>query len=342
MNDTAPAIAPRPPPAAPGEPVHVLLLTAHAEAVRRQYVDGLRAAFPRLAVESADDPARVDGSISDVQVLVTQGGSLTDTVLARARKLRWIHALTSGTDGIDDLPSLRPDVLLTSTRGIHGAAVSEAALLAMLALSRDFPRCCANQQRQAWQRGTPRLLEGKTVGIFGVGLIGSALAPRCRALGMRVLGVDRTRREAPGVERIVAWRDAATVLPELDFVVLLVPSAPATRGLVDADFLAALKPGAFLVNLGRGDVVDEAALVRALAARRLAGAALDVFRQEPLPPGHPFWSLDNVIVTPHLGGAFDEYPRRALPILAENMRRFLAGDTAHLINVVHPRERPAA
>ena len=254
---------------------------------------------------------------------------------AEAPHLKWIHALTTGTDGIDDLPSLRPDVLLTSTRGIHGASMSEAALMAMLAMSRDFPRAVRNQDRHVWERWPARLLEGRTVGIVGVGLIGAALAPKCKALGMTVVGVDPVQRSVPGVDRMVAWEQIGQVIGELDFVVLFVPSSASTRGIVNRELLAAMKPTAFLVNLGRGEVIDDEALIRTLREGGIAGAALDVFRAEPLAPDHPYWSLENVIITPHLGGAFDEYPDRALPIIRENMRRFLAGDTANMINLVN-------
>lgn len=312
----------------------VLILMNHPEHIRKQYYDGIQATFPELTVNLVDHHSKVGPHIASAKVLLTYGVSMADHVLSEATHLRWIHALTTGTDGIDDLPSLRPEVLLTSTRGIHGAPVSEAALMAMLALNRDFPRAIRNQNRRVWERWPAGLLEGKTVGIFGVGAIGAALAPKCKALGMTVVGVNRTQRSVTGVDRMVAWDQVPQVIGDLDFVVLFVPSSPDTRGIINVDFLEAMKPTAYLINLGRGDVLDDEALIRILKEGRIAGAALDVFREEPLPRDHPFWSLKNIIITPHLGGAFDEYPRRALPIIQENMRRFLAGDTDNMINVV--------
>jgi phosphoglycerate dehydrogenase-like enzyme len=137
------------------------------------------------------------------------------------------------------------------------------------------------------------------------------------------------------VDRMVAWDEVLPVIGDLDFVILLIPSSSSTRGIVNLELLTAMKPTAYLINLGRGDVLDDEALIRVLKEERIAGAALDVFREEPLPQDHPFWSLKNIIITPHLGGAFDEYPKRALPIIQENMRRFLAGDTKNMINVVN-------
>ena len=312
----------------------VLILMSQPERARKQYYDGIRTQFPGFTVNVVDHHSKVGPHIASANVLLTYGTSMADHVLSEAPHLGWIHALTTGTDGIDDLPSLRPEVVLTSTRGIHGAPVSEAALMAMLALNRDFPRAVRNQDRRTWERWPARLLEAKTVGIFGVGVIGAMLAPKCKALGMTVVGVNRTQRSVTGVDRMVAWDQVPQVIGDLDFVVLFVPSSPGTRGIINVDFLEAMKPTAYLINLGRGDVLDDEALIRFLKDGRIAGAALDVFREEPLPQNHPFWSLDNIIVTPHLGGAFDEYPARALPIIQENMRRFLAGDTNSMINVV--------
>jgi len=312
----------------------VLVMTEHPEHVRKQYCDGLRAAFPALTVHTVDHPSKAGPYIASAQVLLTYGMSMTDQVLREAIHLRWIHAITTGTDGIDNLPSLRPEVLLTSTRGIHGAPMSEAALMAMLALNRDFPRALRNRERRAWERWPARLLEGKTVGIFGVGLIGAALAPKCKALGMKVIGVDPIRASAPGVDTMVPWDEVLQVIGELDFVVLFVPSSAGNRGIINFDLLAAMKPTSYLINLGRGDVLDDEALIRILNEGRIAGAALDVFDEEPLPEDHPFWRFENIIITPHLGGMFDEYPRRALPIIEENMRCFLAGDTKNMINLV--------
>lgn len=312
----------------------LLILLTQPEPIRRVYYDRLRASFPELAIHVADHHTRVGPYIGSADVLLTYGSMMADHVLAEAPRLKWIQALTTGTDGIDNLPSLRPEVLLTSTRGIHGPPVSEAALMAMLALSRNLPRSVHNQDRRVWERHTATLLEGKTVGIFGVGAIGAALAPKCKALGMTVIGIDPARPEVAGVDRMAGWDEVMRVLPELDYAVLFIPSSARTRGVFNGALLSAMKPTSFLVNLGRGDVIDDDALLEALREGRIAGAALDVFRKEPLAEDHPFWSMNNVIVTPHLGGVFDEYPVRALPIIEQNMRRFLAGDIENMINLI--------
>lgn len=313
---------------------NLLIVMSLPEPVRRQYVEGIRTVFPQLAIDVVDHHTKADPYIGTADILITAGSMITDQLLQGALRLQWIHAFTAGTDGIDDRPSLRRDVLLTSTRGIHGAPVSEAALMAMLALSRGFARTVRNQDRRVWERQHVTLLEGKSVGIFGIGAIGAVLAAKCRAMGMKVTGVGRRSGGPEGVDRMLAWDDGVQALGEFDHVVLLLPSTRDTRGIVGARFLCAMKASAFLINLGRGDVVVEESLIQALLDERIAGAALDVFAHEPLPEAHPFWSMPNVIVTPHLGGVFDEYPARALTIIERNLRLFLAGDGARMTNLV--------
>jgi phosphoglycerate dehydrogenase-like enzyme len=191
-----------------------------------------------------------------------------------------------------------------------------------------------NRNTRKWERYPSQLLKGKTVGIFGVGAIARSLAPKCKSFGMRVVGITSAVRRMEGFDRMVHRDELEAAVRELDFLVLLTPYTPETQGIVGARVLGAMKPSAFLVNLARGGIVDEEALIRALRERRLAGAALDVFATEPLPEDHPLWGMDNVIVTPHLGGFHDQYAEQALPTVVENFRKFLSGDTAHMLNVV--------
>jgi phosphoglycerate dehydrogenase-like enzyme len=259
---------------------------------------------------------------------------LKDDVFRDAPKLRWIQALGTGVDGITDQPSLFRDVVVTNIRGIHGAPVSEAALMSMLALSRDLPRGLRCQSERSWTRFPAKLLDSKTVGIFGVGLIAEALAPKCKAFNMTVVGFSSTRREVAGIDRMYLRDELIERAGELDYLVLLVPYADDTRLLIDARVFAAMKPTSYLVNLARGGVVDEDALIKALETGRLAGAALDVFQHEPLPPDHPLWTTKNVIITPHQGGFCDVYPQLALPTIEHNMACFLRGEFGGMVNVV--------
>lgn len=300
------------------------------------YAPLLRAKFPDLdvvAAASAEEGVRLAES---AEILI--GYMATDALLRTAKKLRWIQALGTGVDGFTNSRELRKDVLVSNTRGIQGAPVSEAVLAGMLALSRHLAGQVRNQDRRIWGDGwttshTPTLLQGKTVGILGVGLIAEALAPKCKAFGMTVIGVSR-RRDVPGFDEMHAREELLDVVPRFDYLVALVPGSPENNRIVDADVFAAMKPSAHFLNVARGSVVDEEALIEALQTGRIAGAALDVFAKEPLPQDSPLWSMENVLITPHRAGLSDVYTELSMPIIEENIRRFLAGDLDNMINLI--------
>lgn len=312
----------------------VLILLTLPENVRTRYYDHLTARFPEVTVNMVDHNTKVDPYIGSADVLITFGPMMADHVLAKAKNLKWIQALGTGVDGIVDQPSLRPEVLVTHMHGFHGAPVSEAAIMSMLALARGLPRSLRSQRERKWLRFPATLIKGKTVGLFGIGSIAQELAPRCEAMGMTVVGITSAKRPVAGIDRMFGRDELLTAVRDLDFLVLLTPYTPATRNIVNAAVFAAMKTGSFLINLARGGVVDEPALIEALKQGKLAGAALDVFAKEPLPEDHPFWGMDNVIITTHQGGFFDGYPDHALPVVEANLRRFLAGDLRNMVNIV--------
>jgi phosphoglycerate dehydrogenase-like enzyme len=204
----------------------------------------------------------------------------------------------------------------------------------MLAAAREMPRMLRQQQQYHWERYGSRLLYGKTVGILGIGAIAEVLGPVCRAFGMTVVGVSSAKRDVPGFDRMVHRKDLAKVIGEFDHFVILPPLTDETRNIVDAKMLAAMKPSAFLVNLARGGIVDEAALIEALQAKRIRGAAIDVFVKEPLPADHPFWAMENVILSPHIGAFNADYVSQVLPFVKENLTYYLAGHRERMVNVV--------
>jgi D-2-hydroxyacid dehydrogenase (NADP+) len=311
----------------------LILLTLTPE-LNNQYRDRLKAKFPGLQVDLVDHHSKVGPYIASADILLTFAPRLSDEVLRAGTKLKWVQALGTGVDNLIDRPVLRKDVIVTNIHGIHGAPVSEAAIGSMLALARDIPRALRAQGAREWARFPAKLLHNKTVGVFGIGAIAEELAPKCKAFGMRTIGVSSAPRAVAGFDRMVSSAELANVAGEFDFFVLLTPLTEKTRNSVDAKVLAAMKPTSFLVNLARGGVVDEAALVEALQARRIGGAALDVFNEEPLPADHPFWAMENVIITTHQGGFCDVYIDYALPTVEANMRCFLNGDIGGMINVV--------
>ncbi|MGH6741242.1 MAG: D-2-hydroxyacid dehydrogenase, partial [Bradyrhizobium sp.] len=300
-----------------------------------QYRQRFHRAFPDLAIDVVAARDKLGSALAEADVLLTFGQMMKNLNLDLndAAKLKWVQALGTGLDGITDQPSLKPGVTVTSLHGVHGAPVSEAAMAAMLALSRDLPGFVRAQDEHQWKRWPAKLLHNKTVGIIGIGVIAEALAPKCKVMGMNVVGVTSSPRQVAGFDSVHPMSQLFTVLPHLDYLVLLTPYSPTTHHLIDADAFAALKPTCYLVNLARGGVVDEDALVEALRAKKIAGAALDVFNQEPLPSDNPLWGFKNVIVTTHQGGFCDTYVDLAMPVLEHNMRCFLNGDIKAMMNV---------
>jgi D-2-hydroxyacid dehydrogenase (NADP+) len=313
---------------------NVLILLTLPEPVRSQYRDRLRRCFPEITIELVDHHSKTGPYIAAADALITFAPMLSSQVLESAKRLKWIQALGTGVDNLIDQAALRKDVIVTNVPGIHGAPVSEAALAAMLALARGLPRAIRAQDERQWRRFPAQLLHDKTVGIFGIGQIAEALAPKCKAFGMRVVGVTSAPRNIAGFDRMHRREELAQVVGDFDFLVLLTPLTAATRNSIDTKIFAAMKPTSYLINLARGGVVDEPALIEALNDKRLAGAALDVFSLEPLPVDHPFWSMPNVIITTHQGGFCDVYIDYALPTVETNMECFLKGDFNGMINVV--------
>ena len=254
---------------------------------------------------------------------------------ARAERLRLLQMSGAGLDALLPAPDLPEHVRVANARGIHGDYMSEFALAMILAFEKRLPLWIAHQRKREWQYHRTGSLRGKTVGILGLGAIGCEVARLCGALGMRAIGTRREPRDTPGVEAVFGPRDTDRVLEQCDFVVVLLPLTEETRGWLDARRLSRLPRHAVLINLARGGILDETALLDALRAGRLRGAALDVFAQEPLPRESPLWEAPNLILTPHVSGWFPDYSERVADILVENLERLERGDS--LRNAVDPR-----
>jgi phosphoglycerate dehydrogenase-like enzyme len=305
--------------------LNLLIFLTHPEPTRSGYERYLAPRHPELTIKTVgtrDDALR---HAAWADVLMCFGPQVRKDFFRHTPKLRWVHSLGTGTDGITDSPYLGKDVIVTATRGIHGEPISELAFLAMLAFARDFRRIERQREARRWERYPGTLLAGKTVGILGVGAIAEELAPRCKAFGMRVVGISRTKRPVAGFDATHSRAELAQAAAELDYFVLLLPLEDDSRNIVDARVLAAIRPTAYLINLARGGVLDEAALIAALAEKRLAGAHLDALATEPLPADSPLWTMPNVIVTPHIGGYYDDYPRDAARQFERNLTHFMAG-----------------
>ena len=240
------------------------------------------------------------------------------------KRVRWIHSLAAGVESLPFDLLRRTDVVVTNSRGLYADALGEFAIAAMLWFAKDLARLRDNQLARRWEPFTVERLEGKTVGVIGFGGIGQAIGRRATALGMNVISVRRRQEFGdPSIDEVIG---------ESDYVVLSTPLTPMTRTLLTKERLGKMRPDAVLINVSRGAVVDEAALVSLLRSRAIRGAALDVFETEPLPPDHPLWTLDNVLISPHSADHTSDAHDRAMQFYVENLRRFQRGEP--LENVV--------
>lgn len=251
----------------------------------------------------------------------------------RAKRLRWIHVAAAGVDTVLFPELVSSSVILTNSRGVFDQAIAEYVLGLMLAFAKDFPATVDLQRRHRWQHRETEHVRGQTVLVVGAGGIGRAIGRLAGSAQMRVVGVARSARASdPDLGRVVAVRDLSTALGKADFIVIAAPLTSETRGLIDAAAFDRMKPTARLINVGRGPIVDEAALLEALQTKRIAGAALDVFMREPLPTDHPFWDLPGLIVSPHMSGDFVGWMSALSGLFVENYLRWRRGDP--LLNVV--------
>ena len=308
----------------------ILIVDVHAE----MYRDALRAEFPGLQFALFRNAAAVSGDLSDIEVMIMFGIEIRDFMLQGAPRLKWIQSLATGVDHFLRCPSLTSDVLITSGRGIHGPPMREQVVYMMMGVSRDVVRLVGDQKAHFWERRLWSTLHGKTAAIVGVGVVGIAIAEILKAFGMCTVGVSRTPRLVAGFDTMMPTARLADAAREADYLINVLPASDDNLEIFDAKIFAAMKPSAYYISAGRGQTVDEAALLAVLRERRIAGAALEVFHTEPLPPDSPFWDLPNVFITPHIGGYVVEYEEFVMPLVIENMRLFLGGRRNEMQNIV--------
>jgi D-2-hydroxyacid dehydrogenase (NADP+) len=302
------------------------------EQTAKDYERRLSSKFSQVVIHAAANEDEIGDFIEKADILLAF--RISDDLMKKAKNLKWIQSLATGVDYMLNLPSLRKEVLLTSTRGIHGPQMSEIAFLHMLALNRNYPQVVRNQEREAWERWPGKLLYRKKVGIFGVGTIGMELAGKCKAFAMTTYGIDIFMRELDCIDHFYGPEDILKVAAEIDYLIVVAPYTPETKNIINRKVFAVMKPTAFFINIGRGELVEEEALIDALNSGKIAGAALDAFIQEPLPKGHPFWKTKNLNITPHVGGMSDIYVDQALAIFEPNLQKFLSGERQSLTNLI--------
>lgn len=341
-----------------------MIPVAIASFFEEEYVERIRAVDGRLRVLYREDlvpPPRWPGDhvgpegwgrspeedeeframLSEAEVLYDFPRGHIEDLVEVAPKLRWVQGSMAGAGEVARRAGLQDtDVVVTTAGGVYSGPLAEFALMALLQHAKKLDRLWRDKAEKAWRPAPTDTLEGKTLCVVGFGSIGQAVAERARPFGMRIVGVKRTVREDDAAwehaNELRATEDLRAALGEADYVVATLPGTPETHHLLDAKALKSMRPGGYFVNIGRGSVVDEAALVEALREGRLSGAALDVFEAEPLPAESPLWDLENVIVSPHSTDMVPALINEAQTnLFCENLRRYLAGEA--LVNVLDKR-----
>ncbi len=342
-----------------GVPAAIALSPILSARYRARDLERIRAAAPGARLVTVSVEGLADGALDDVEVLLRGwlSAEAFDRLLARAPRLAWVHSASAGVERVLTPASLERGVVITNARGVFSRPIAEYVLMMILAVSRRLPQLLELQRERTWQPLEGAELRDVTIGIVGLGSIGRDVAGLASAFGCRMLGTRRhpervlnasgleadeprdgqgsgTQRDDAGVTILGGPEALPALLAESDFVVLATPLTPETENLMDATALAAMKPGAWLINVARGRLVDERALLRALREGPLGGAILDTFREEPLPPGSPLYDLSNVILTPHTSWSSGRVLDRSVELFCDNLRRFARGEP--LLNVVDP------
>jgi phosphoglycerate dehydrogenase-like enzyme len=302
---------------------HVLLWTdnpgPYIDAIAKAGFSG-RAAADTLSRK--DKPS--DAQRAETHVLLAAGAP--PGLLPTMPNLRWAQSLTAGVESWLALPDLPPDLTLTCARGTHRESMPENILGAIFYVAKPYAASAEDQKQSLWRHRVAPPLNGKTLGILGLGAIGQEVARLATALGMRVIGTKRRPAPMPNVAEVLAADQTAEVLAQSDFVLLLLPATPETDNFINAERLAQMKPGAWLLNFGRGHLIKDDDLIAAVTAKTIAGAVLDVFRQEPLPKEHGFWTTEGILVLPHIGGPHPQRDSIVARLFVENLGRFLDGE----------------
>jgi len=295
------------------------------------FPEKLRQNFPQVEIANRNNYDGIEAELRDAEIMFAF--SLSPEQLAVARSLRWLHTPTAAVHQLLFPEFVASDVVLTNSSELHGPVVAEHVMALLFALARKIPQAALLQQQHLWGSETmwsegphPRELAGATLGLIGLGSIGRRVAKMAAALGMRVIAVrEHIEKGSPeGVAAVFAPPAIDELLAQADFVVAAAPVTGATNGLFNAARFAAMKPGAYFINVGRGEQVEEAALISALRTHHIAGAALDVFQHEPLPADSPLWDVEQLFITPHTGSQTEQLWPRHYEVFSENLRRYLA------------------
>jgi len=304
----------------------------------RKFVDSIKKLSPRLSVHQATHDKELLVLIEDADVLFA--GRFSKELFLSAKKLKWIQTSFVGVDRFLFPEVARSDVIVTNASGVNSVAVAEHVIALILCLNRDLKLFMNNQAKRQWKTGDVDLmtrlneLPGSTLGIVGLGAIGEEIAKRAKCLGMNVIATKKhlEGKKPDYVDTIIPPEKLKNLLSKSDFVVIQLPLTESTEGIIGQSELKSMKPTAYLVNASRGRIIQEKALVKALHEKWIAGAALDTFATEPLPKDSPLWTMENIIITPHVAGLTPKYLDRLVGIFCENLMHFLKDEK--MINIV--------
>jgi len=270
----------------------------------------------------------LDNMLAEADVIFAFGLMLPRDLLTRAPGLKWLQLMSAGADRLRDTEIWQSNVTITGVSGIHANAIGEFVLGFMLMFAKSMPLCFQMKQKRELRRYTPHLLHDKTVGVLGLGHIGSEVARLSKSFGMKVIATRRSVKKAgkaKNVDLMLPQAQLREMLGKSDYIVLSVPLTPETRHIIGETELSSMKPSSYIINVGRGDLIDEEALIRALDEKKIAGAGLDVTAIEPLPKNSRLWDMDNVILSPHVSGGMEDYMGQATELFCDNIHRYLEG-----------------
>ena len=295
-----------------------------------EHIEQIHKVSNRIKVEKATDEEDVSDAVRDAEVIF---GSFTTQMLKASEKLRWVQVQSAGVDRYLTREFVDSEVILTTSSGVHRMPISEMIFAMILTFTKRLHELVRYQLKGEWNRLVPDELTGKTIGVLGLGNIGMETAWKAKCFGMKVLALKRKSMRRPSyVDEILGPQDLDYLLGKSDYLAITVPLTKETYHLIGERELRLMKPSAYVINVARGGIIDQEALIRALKEGWIAGAGLDVFEEEPLPKDSELWKLENVVITPHVSGANPHYDDRAVRIFCENLKKYLEGKP--LTNIV--------
>lgn len=299
--------------------------------VGQETEDRLKGQFPEVNFSFYKNIKEAEEALVSTEVILTYGSDITEEIIDKATALKWIMVLSAGLEQLPIKKLIERNILVTNVRGIHAIPMAEFAFGYMLQHAKKLAAFAKQQEQKNWKRLVPlKELYGQTLLVVGAGAIGSQIAKYANVFGMNTIGINTSGRNVAEFEEVFPISELNHVLPKADYVVSVLPSTERTKNVYNLKQFQMMKEDAVFINMGRGDAVNEADLLKALSTGEIAHAYLDVFNEEPLPEAHPFWNHENITITPHLSAVTDLYLPRGMEIFEENLRTYIKGGNEYI------------